>query len=210
MHQISDIMLNNVLLHGSARGAPHQWAIGHAFVCIQLNIIEFHIAVCQYPAQCILYSNNDAYLGGQRFFLIFGIWERPPPCLNSPMFIEYTFTLKTPLHLLACLRFQIHFFTFVSLILCYEKQNTLGKRLERKKNSWVFEKIASPLHASIPPPATEMPQWSSWHGSCHRCNSSGCFQHIFNNKLTLAEKKEMQMLCKFTELQNCNPRRGAF
>ena len=65
MHQISDIMLNNVSLHGSTQAAPHQWAIGHAFVCSQLNIIEFHIAVCQYPVQCILYSNNPKWYFGK-------------------------------------------------------------------------------------------------------------------------------------------------
>ena len=68
------------------------------------------------------------------------------PCIvwEGKMFIEYTFTLKTPLHLLACLCFQIHFFTFVSLILCYEKQNTLGKRLERRKKIVEFLKRLPP------------------------------------------------------------------
>ena len=110
-------MLNNVSLHGSARGAPHQWAIGHAFVCSQLNIIEFHIAVCQYPVQCILYSNNDANFGGERFF--FNIWDLGT-APSMPQFPHYTcqhaFVFK-----------YSFFFTFVSLILWYEKQNTLGK-----------------------------------------------------------------------------------
>ena len=125
--------------------------------------------VCGVPIPCSVHFIliTTTHIWGEKVFLFveylgFG---------NGPLHASIP-----PLHLPACFRFQIQFSLLLCPWFCATKNKKNWERLERKNTfSWVFEKIAGPLHASIPPPAAEMPQWSPWHGSCYRCNTSGCF-----------------------------------